>query len=288
MIKVTELINDGVWLSYGDKVRLLKSKDGFGTEVFTLTRSDWIGNRGGEYLATTQGSEDLEGWYLVEFAERKNTDYVQPVPDWVAVEVKREEEPKSTLVSADEVCWLNKFNAINTWRPDLEYLTEHYKNKDRKESWQNMQIYINNITSDSKNKEDNDSIEVIAPKEDNNSGISTTEAPVYTKEMLEHGMMPEREMLVCFGGDNVVVNNISWSNGEQPILNGIKINTDCGGYGYLHELVFPETESPVEKTAKFLYYKHMDIPEEGNEFMWEQCSDYKNAWLLIAKECEEQ
>ncbi|AUR87476.1 hypothetical protein NVP1101O_065 [Vibrio phage 1.101.O._10N.261.45.C6] len=43
-------------------------------------------------------------------------------------------------------------------------------------------------------------------------------------------------------------------------------------------------EELVTKSAKRLYYKHINLDEDAYDFLWGQCSeDYRQAWKVIAE-----
>lgn len=282
MIKVTDLIADGIWLAAGDVVVALKDNSFTDAdEKVSVYNENWLGEGIKDYLASNRSKgEDMDLWYVVELAERKNETGEQPVPDWVAVEYNYSVLGTQGMHKdlAGELSWdLDKWEEGEWWKPDLKALTERYSKME----------HYSNKDSEEKNKEETEESWVIVSEDENTTKNSLTEAAVYTKELFDRGILPEEGMLVNFGGDDTYIEEIRYDLEKHG---GLFFITAGGGIGYMSELVFPAPEKSLEDIAKELYYSHMDmdLPEEGYEYMWDQCSDkYKQAWITIASNGEE-
>ena len=255
MIKVIDLIKDGIWLVEDDilcKPDSYYTEDSIGVKVNNRT---WIGEGATDYISTGR----FDGWYVKSFAERKNETEERPVPTWCKVESNSLFKPiyEHFHLGVGMVWYKEDWHPEDTWKPDYDFLVKHYAEVSKQE------------------------VDTNVPEQEESVSSAPAESVMYSKDMLNNGTMPKKGMLVNFGGDYTPVEGISWSNGEESILTGIKIHT-TDGYGYLHELTFPEPKETLEDKAKKFYAEHMDLHPNEIDYMWGQCGeDYKQAWLTI-------
>lgn len=131
-IPLEKLMKDGIALHKGDTLM----RNTFHRRC-SLDNPQWEGKAGLDWFNKLGGStvhNPFKDYSLISFAERKNETGKQPVPDWVGVDVKREEEDGTFLVLADELSWKLEWNCIESWKPAFDSLYNHYNKASESDS----------------------------------------------------------------------------------------------------------------------------------------------------------
>lgn len=154
MIKVLDLLKDGIYLVRGDVVVNPESSEQEDTICVSLGNYTWIGK---EALAYVDGGK-FEGWYVTSFAERKHDNGDQPVPDWCKVGYHTtSDDSNHSSEAAGTLRWNVNWENGDWWRPNFDFLVEHYK-------------------------------------EDSGSKTDDIKEVIYTKAMFDEGILPEKGM----------------------------------------------------------------------------------------------
>ena len=217
MIKVLDLLKDGIWLAEGDIVC-------DGSETTKVNNLHWEGKTALAFIDTGR----FDGWYVKEFTKRKNTTGERPVPDWVKVDVTDNFNSKADTDLASRIDFKYSLHPADCyWKPNMEFLVEHY------------------------NKDEESTV-----KEE-----PTPERVIYTKEMFDKGVLPQKGML-CYTNIRdqgmLIISKVSFKieELEGQIYAIVEITFDGGIQLDLDEVIFPEPLTLKETVIAAMVDKH--------------------------------
>ena len=233
MIEVTKLIKDKVWLEIGDVLVLKEhnkcSRLGYETlSEVRLSNINWVGDN--IVVHRNVSPESLKGWFVKEFSERKNNTGDQPVPDWVEVEINTHLSNGFIRLKECTPSWgLGGSNPILEWKPDMTSLMEHYKVREEFKVSGDLVEAANTV------------LEI------------TPVSLIYTEEMFDAGILPEKGMLIHtqIFDNPVLVDRLSvWKSGVL-IIHWIEDTEFAPMRGDLKvwDLVFPEDKKTLRETV---------------------------------------
>jgi hypothetical protein len=248
-VKVTDLLADGIMLEEGDMILHLDN-----LLPTPLVNSRWAGQEGLSLFREAVKVGFFDGFYVTKFADRKNLCYKEPLPSWVPITYTHKSDTYKDLVGG--VCWGKKTwsNSSDTWKPDLTSLMVRYLSKPHTKSCEIGYEHLPDVHVNTPMPT------VKPPKSSTCVEYNLSEDPIYTKEMFDKGVLPEKGMLikiqilnemvyvvsVCFNSNHTTV--IHWKEIEEGNFTGV-----CGNIK-LWDLVFPEKtfmEKVVDKITPF-------------------------------------
>ena len=130
MIKVTDLLQDGIYLAEGDIIAFPDAHHKEDREGISVTNPTWFGKEALNWVSTGR----FEGWYVKEFSKRTSFVDKPTECEWLPViynEINGKpegSEGKSTIGYIDESYF--NFAIGDYWKPHMESLMEHY-NEDK-------------------------------------------------------------------------------------------------------------------------------------------------------------